>query len=86
MPKSGWLTAFALGIYVFMYVPILVLIVYSFDNSKLAVEWTGFTTSWYQALMVDESIGQALKNSLIVATSAVAVSTIHGYDGGGWTF
>jgi spermidine/putrescine transport system permease protein len=78
MPKSGWLTAFAIGIYIFMYVPILVLIVYSFDDSKLAVEWTGFTTNWYKALLVDESIGLALKNSLVVAAVAVAVSTVMG--------
>ncbi|MBU6451540.1 MAG: ABC transporter permease [Cyanobacteria bacterium REEB67] len=61
-----------------MYVPIFVLIVYSFDNSRLAVEWTGFTTHWYQTLFKDESIGIALKNSLLVATIAVAASTVMG--------
>jgi len=78
MPKSSLFTAFAILIYIFMYIPIFVLIVYSFDDSRLAVEWTGFTTKWYEALVDDESIAMALKNSLIVAGSAVAVSTLLG--------
>ncbi|MBS1991828.1 MAG: ABC transporter permease [Cyanobacteria bacterium SZAS LIN-2] len=78
MTKSSLFTAFAVLIYIFMYVPIFVLIIYSFDDSRLAVEWTGFTSRWYQALAQDESIALALKNSLIVAGSAVAASTIMG--------
>jgi spermidine/putrescine transport system permease protein len=78
MSRSSLLTVFAIGIYIFMYMPIIVLIVYSFDDSRLAVEWTGFTTKWYQALMIDESIGLALKNSLIVASVAVIASTLMG--------
>jgi spermidine/putrescine transport system permease protein len=78
MAKGSALTAFAVLVYIFMYLPILVLIVYSFDDSRLAVDWTGFTTKWYQALAVDESIALALKNSLIVASSAVLASTLMG--------
>jgi spermidine/putrescine transport system permease protein len=76
LANKSLLTAFAISIYIFMYVPIFVLIIYSFDNSRLAVEWTGFTTQWYQTLFKDESIGTALKNSLLVAT--IAASTVMG--------
>jgi spermidine/putrescine transport system permease protein len=78
MAKKSLFTAFAILVYIFMYMPILVLIVYSFDDSRLAVEWTGFTTKWYQTLAGDESIGLALRNSLLVAGSAVLASTLMG--------
>lgn len=78
MFKSRTLTLFSLLVYLFLYAPILVLIVFSFDDSRLGVTWTGFTFKWYQALLDDENILSALRNSLIVASCAVTISTVMG--------
>lgn len=76
--QSGLLDLFAICVYIFMYVPIIILVIFSFDNSRLAVEWHGFTLSWYQKLLQNEAVGSALANSLIVATISVAVSLVMG--------
>ncbi len=78
LTKPKWLTAVAVAVYAFLYLPIFVLILFSFEESKLAVHWTGFTLKWYQALLTDEQIVRALANSLIVAVIAVAASGIMG--------
>lgn len=78
MPKSKQFTLFAMGIYAFMNLPILVLIIFSFDDSRLAVDWHGFTLKWYARLLNNEAVGQALANSLIVASVAVFFATIMG--------
>ncbi len=61
-----------------MYIPILVLVSFSFEKSRLAVKFTGFTLDWYQKLFHNEDIGLALANSLIVAVLAVLVSSVMG--------
>jgi spermidine/putrescine transport system permease protein len=76
--KSKWLNFLALTIYAFLYAPILVLIIFSFEQSKIAVHWTGFSLKWYQQLFVDETLGMALLNSLIVASVSVFFSAIMG--------
>lgn len=76
--KPRWLTVVAALIYGFLYIPILVLILFSFDDSRMAVHWTGFTTKWYAKLATDETLLSALINSIIVALSAVTVSGIMG--------
>ncbi len=78
MPQSRVLNLFAALVYIFMYVPIIILVVFSFDNSRLAVEWHGFTLSWYQKLFQNEAVKSALFNSLIVASIAVTVSVFMG--------
>lgn len=78
LTKPKWLSFVTLLIYVFLYLPILVLILFSFDDSRLAVNWTGFTCKWYGQLLRDDTLGSALLNSLIVAVSAVAVSSVMG--------
>jgi spermidine/putrescine transport system permease protein len=74
LSKPPWLNVVAALIYAFLYIPILVLILFSFDESRTAVHWTGFTVKWYQKLMTDDVLAQAVLNSLIVAFSAVIVS------------
>ncbi len=61
-----------------MYVPIVVLGFYSFNQSPYSASWQGFTLTWYQKLFSDERILSALKNSLIVAVSATAISAVLG--------
>lgn len=64
-------------ILLFLYAPIIVLIVYSFNESKYRV-WTGFSFKWYIELFQDSQIMAALSNTLIVAVVAAVLSTIIG--------
>ena len=65
-------------IFLFLYVPIFVLIAYSFNASKSRAVWTGFTLDWYSKLFHNEMILSSLLNTLIVALIASVVSTILG--------
>jgi spermidine/putrescine transport system permease protein len=64
--------------YILMYLPILVLGFYSFNQSPYSAKWEGFTWEWYNRLFNDERILSALKNSLIVGFCAVGVSAVLG--------
>jgi spermidine/putrescine transport system permease protein len=72
------LSLHALLTYLFLYVPILVLIIFSFNDSKSVFKWAGFTIKWYLGLFHDPRIMGALKNSLIVAFASMIVSTVFG--------
>ena len=76
--KPKWLSILALSIYLFLYAPIFILIVYSFDESRLAVHWTGFTFKWYQLLFTDEPLIRAFANSLLIACISVAIAAVMG--------
>ncbi len=65
-------------IFAFLYAPILVLIVFSFNDSKSRVVWNGFSLRWYEELFRDEEILSALGVTLSVAIIATVVSTIIG--------
>ena len=65
-------------ILVFMYVPILTLIVLSFNRSKSRSHWAGFTFNWYIRLFKDSEILNALANTLVIALIATIVATIIG--------
>lgn len=62
----------------FLYVPILVMIVYSFNTSKSRGAFLGFTTKWYLELFQNESILSALANTLIVAVVSSVIATLLG--------
>ena len=65
-------------IYVFLYAPILVMIVFSFNASKSRNLWAGFTLKWYQELFHNQMVLESLGNTLIIAVIASVVSTIVG--------
>lgn len=65
-------------IFVFLYAPIVVLIVFSFNQSKSRSVWKGFSLRWYENLFRDNMILEALRTSLLVAVIAAIVSTIIG--------
>lgn len=65
-------------VFLFLYIPIFVLIAYSFNASKSRALWTGFTLDWYSKLFHNEMILSSLVNTLIVALIASVVSTILG--------
>jgi spermidine/putrescine transport system permease protein len=77
-PPGLGLKLYAVLSYAFLYIPILILILFSFNTSKYSIKWTGFTLRWYQDLFNDRFIWEATRNTLIIATVATVVSTIIG--------
>jgi len=73
-------------VYLFLYVPVTVLVVLSFNDSRYAIVWEGFTTKWYQQLLAGNSVSRvnpevaftALQNSLLIAAVTVLVSVVFG--------
>ena len=65
-------------IFVFLYAPIVTLMVLSFNASKTRSKWGGFTLKWYQALFGNRDILQALFNTLMIALMASLVATVVG--------
>lgn len=65
-------------IFVFLYAPILVMIIFSFNDSKSRSVWEGFSLKWYKDLMSDSAIIDALKTTLIVAVIASLCATVIG--------
>jgi len=61
-------------IYIFLYAPIIVFILFSFNKNPYSLKWQGFTLSWYRDLIASEEVAEAIKNSMIVAFSAVFLS------------
>ena len=65
-------------IFLFLYLPILVLIVLSFNNSKSRVKWGGFTGKWYLAMFQNETIMEAFAMTLEITLTASVCATIIG--------
>ena len=61
--RGGFMTA----IYAYLYIPIIILIVNSFNSSRFGINWQGFTTKWYSLLMNNDSLLQAAQHSLTMA-------------------
>ncbi|HWX00902.1 spermidine/putrescine transport system permease protein [Collimonas sp. PA-H2] len=75
-PLGLWLVA--LFVYAFLYVPLIIVVVYSFNDSQLNAEWVGFTLDWYRKLFHNEEMLRAAGNSLMIALVASAASTLLG--------
>lgn len=65
-------------IYAFLYIPIILLIVNSFNRSRFGISWQGFTTHWYSLLMNNDSLLQSAQHSLIIAVFSATAATIIG--------
>ncbi|MDU3722397.1 MAG: ABC transporter permease [Clostridium celatum] len=65
-------------IFIFLYTPIVTLMVFSFNDSKSMGKWSGFTLKWYSQLFENQRIMEALKYTLIIAVIASVVATIIG--------
>lgn len=74
---GGW----TLLVFAFLYIPILLLIIFSFNESKLGIRWTGFTTKWYASLFENHVLMGAFQNSLIVASFTTVFATLLGTIG-----
>lgn len=74
---GGWTVL----VFLFLYLPIVVLVVYSFNTSRLNVVWEGFTLDWYGRVWQDTRLMRALKNSLVIATVTTVLSIFIGTVG-----
>lgn len=70
-----WLAIIGFGI---LYVPVVVMVIYSFNASRLVSVWAGFSTRWYGELMQNDQLLAALGKSLWVAVNAATLSTVFG--------
>ena len=77
--RRGWFLPIAavLG-FVFLYAPIISLVVFSFNESKLVTVWSGFSTKWYSALFADPQILGAAWLSLRIATVSATIALVLG--------
>ena len=80
MKLARWVGRIWLGAgYVFLYIPILVLVVFSFNSSRQDMIWNGFSTKWYAGLMQDQEIisafGLSLKIAVLTAFASVLLGT-----------
>ncbi|EPY00176.1 ABC-type spermidine/putrescine transport system, partial [Magnetospirillum fulvum MGU-K5] len=85
MSSTGWGRNRALALYgllslayAFLYVPIVVMIIYSFNASRLVTVWGGFSFKWYGELLQDEKVLDAAWLSLQVAVANATIATILG--------
>lgn len=65
-------------VYLFLYLPIIVLIVNSFNDNRFGIRWGGFTTKWYHALINNDSLMQAAWHSINIAVFSATAATIIG--------
>jgi spermidine/putrescine transport system permease protein len=61
-----------------LYAPLVIVVVYSFNDSRLNAQWVGFTLDWYRKLFANEEMLSAAWNSLLIGLIASAVSTVLG--------
>jgi len=78
------LSSTVLGVgYLFLYLPIVLLVIYSFNESKLVTVWSGFSVKWYAALLDDEELVTAawlsIRIALLTGTAAVVIGTVAGF-------
>ncbi len=76
--RSQWQVVFVAVMFGFMYAPILVLALYSFNESRYGAVWEGFSLTWYDQMIHDKRLLSALGDSLKVAGASVAVSAVLG--------
>ncbi|MCO6452618.1 MAG: ABC transporter permease [Caldilineales bacterium] len=72
------LTAYGILAFLFLYLPIIIVVIFSFNDSRSTAQWSGFTLSWYQEMIEDKQIILSLWNSLFVAIISTIIATILG--------
>jgi spermidine/putrescine transport system permease protein len=76
---EGWLRSHTLLVYAFLYIPIIVVVVFSFNGTTRRVtQWDGFSLRWYASVLADKTIQGFLFNSFFVAIWTAVISSIFG--------
>ena len=73
--STWWLWIASLAAYAFLYVPLAVVVLFSFNDSTLNAEWVGFTLHWYAKLIGDGAMLRATANSLLIAVLSSSIAT-----------
>ena len=83
MRRASWfnVAAVALGL-AFLYLPIAILVIYSFNASRLVTVWGGWSVRWYVELVNDRAMLEAAKAAASPSTKVVAVTVLTSLDGG----
>jgi spermidine/putrescine transport system permease protein len=76
--KQNGLSLFVTCMFLFLYLPIIILVAYSFNQGEFPHEWQGFSLHWYYDLFTLVEIWRAFHTSLIVALSAAVLSLVLG--------
>ncbi|MBR1946391.1 MAG: spermidine/putrescine ABC transporter permease PotC [Alphaproteobacteria bacterium] len=66
------------AVYLLLYVPLLVIIIFSFNNSETSETWNGFSIRWYEQLLADKNLISSALRSLFLAAAAATCSTVIG--------
>jgi spermidine/putrescine transport system permease protein len=77
-PPSRFLYLLACFLYAFIYAPIAIVIVFSFNAARRGSVWQGFTTDWYRILLENQQALDAAKNSLALAICSTLIATVLG--------
>jgi spermidine/putrescine transport system permease protein len=75
---DGLFRAHAGLVYSFLYLPIVVVVIFAFNQNKLATIWTGFTIDWFGVALGDTVVTKALGNSFVIALANAVLATIFG--------
>ena len=80
--RSPWRIVILLLGFTFLYAPMLMLVIYSFNSSKLVTVWAGWSTRWYGELLRDDAMMSAVGLSLTIAACAATAAAIPELLGG----
>lgn len=76
--RTLWMRLWVGAVMVFLYAPLIVLMIFSFNDSKRNVVWRGFTTKYYEKALANDQLVEALINSLTIAALATLASLVLG--------
>ncbi|QWA12690.1 putrescine ABC transporter permease PotI [Sodalis ligni] len=76
--RSPWRIVILVLVFTFLYAPMLMLVIYSFNSSKLVTVWAGWSTQWYGVLMHDDAMINAVTLSLTLAAATATMAMILG--------
>jgi len=76
-PSLG-LRIYAILVFAYIYLPILILVIFSFNQQRLNISWEGFTLHWYEVLFRDQAVLLATRNTLLVAAISTLGATVIG--------
>ncbi len=75
---APWVWVSSILVYIFLYLPLAVVVLFSFNDSNLNAEWVGFTTKWYAMLLEDDVMIEAAEHTLLIGGVTCLVSTVLG--------
>ena len=74
--RTGVLKAHTALVYLFLYAPIVILVLFSFNKARQTASWEGLTLEWYRSLFRNDLVLVAMRNSLIVGVVSTVVATV----------